>query len=46
MQKKASITNARWLKLTPNQRTAIDAQIEATRADILHVRASVEALAV
>lgn len=31
---KASITRIRWLRLTQNQRASIDAQIEATRADI------------
>lgn len=34
MQNKTSITRVRWLRLTPKQRAAIDAQIEATRADI------------
>lgn len=34
MENKVSITRIRWLRLTPKQRAAIDAQIEATRADI------------
>jgi integron integrase len=34
MQNKVSITRVRWLRLTPGQRTAIDVQIEAARADI------------